>query len=212
MRLVYVLEATDIGLRLLADPALEPLFGHCGFPYFILMNKLLQLKQYDSVIALFDRQLPFFTVEASSSSTSKIRTPIPFDQASILLEALMLMNSKESFEKLKHTLNVFSEKKFQLSNLLIARSFLLAVNQNEPEYALKLMYDFKFKNLDDSLARNLTVIALCRLDLVEQAFRMAENLKGLRGSLDLEDKKKFIGRFFPMTVSLLFADVVRIFL
>lgn len=98
-------------------------------------------------------------------------------------------------------LDVFAEKNFPINNLLVARSFLLALQQGEPEYALKFMYEFKFKNLDDSLARNLTTIALSRMGLVEQALKIAQNLKNLRGSLDYSDETKFMGRFFPMTVS-----------
>ncbi len=199
MRLIYVLDDTTTGLELISDSSLEPLFGKCGFAYFILMNKLVELKQYDSVVVLFERQIPYFTVETSSSSKSRLghKTPIPFDQASLVLEALMLINSKESFEKLKELLNFFEKIQFQLCNILVARSFLLAINQNDPEFGLKLMYNLKLKNLDHSLARNLTVIGLCRMNLLDQAFKVADLLRDLKGNFD---NTKFIGRFFPMTV------------
>lgn len=94
MRLIYVLDATDTGLSLIRDKQLTMLFGPCGFPYFILMNKLLEKKNYEPIIELFEKQLPFFTIANASSNSKTARakpTPIPYDQASVLIEALLLM-------------------------------------------------------------------------------------------------------------------------
>ena len=93
------------------------------------MNKLAELGDYQAVIKLFEQQLPFFTLEYSDSKFLKSKQLIPHQQASILLEALLLMNSKESLEKLKEILTIFEEKNFQMSNTDIAKSFLLAINQ-----------------------------------------------------------------------------------
>ena len=93
------------------------------------MNKLLELGDYQSVVSLFEQQLPFFTIENSNPKSFENKQLIPNEQASILLEALLLINPKESFEKLKEILTIFKEKNFKLGNVLIAKSFLLAINQ-----------------------------------------------------------------------------------
>ena len=123
------------------------------------MNKLLEKKQYQSVVDLFDAQLPFFTEQnaKSAKSSNKLATSIPFDQAGLLVEALLYMNTKESFEKLKSVLDTFEQKNFKMSNVIFARAFLLTINQNDPQFALQFMTRFKLNNLDFSLARNLIV-------------------------------------------------------
>lgn len=123
------------------------------------MNKLIERKEYQQVVELFDAQLPYFTEQNANSvkAKNKLAASIPYDQAGLLLEALLYMNTKESFEKLKTVLEVFHEKNFKINNILFARAFLLAINQNDPAFALEFITRFKLENLDHSLARNLIV-------------------------------------------------------
>lgn len=207
MRLVTVLDNSKMGLDLINDQDLSPIFGDCGFCYFILMNKLMEHKQYESVLDLFHKQLAFFSEQNSGGKVldkRKLKNSIPYDQASIVIEALLYMNSKESLEKLKEMFELFKTRNFKINNIIVSRAFLLALNQNDYNFALQMLADTKFLNLDHSLARNLTIIALCRMDLVTDAIKVANNLNNLskRGynSLDLSDKTKFIGRFFPITL------------
>jgi hypothetical protein len=71
---------------------LENLF-HFGFPYLILMNKLMVEKKYDKVVHLFESQFDKFSVERSNSkSTLNVRKDIiPMDQLGLVSEALFLM-------------------------------------------------------------------------------------------------------------------------
>ena len=66
------------------------------------MNKLLELGDYQSVVSLFEQQLPFFTIENSNPKSSENKQLIPNEQASILLEALLL---KTIFRKVKRNSN-----------------------------------------------------------------------------------------------------------
>ena len=91
------------------------------------MNKLMLEKDYQTVVELFDKQLPHFTVESSSSKT--VRTAVPFDQLSIVFHALMCINTKESFTKMKQIVEYIELKKSKLNNICLARCFLLSIQQ-----------------------------------------------------------------------------------
>lgn len=91
------------------------------------MNKLMLGKDYKNVVNLFDKQLPYFTIESSSSKT--IKTAVPFDQLSIVFHALLCMNTKESFAKMKSIVQHLEIKKSKLNNICLARCFLLSIQQ-----------------------------------------------------------------------------------
>ena len=115
---MYVLEDPKLGMDLLQDKTLQPIFTK--FSYLVIMNKFLEMRDYQSVITLYELQN---------------KPPITYSHVNILIEALVLLNSKESFTKLKEILKLLKEdqgeprRTFQLSELLIAKSFLLAINQ-----------------------------------------------------------------------------------
>lgn len=58
-------------------------------------------------------------------------------------------------KKMKEMMNKIRVKRLEFVNTSLPRCFLLAINQNEPEYALKLVS--KFDNLNTSLGLNLSV-------------------------------------------------------
>ena len=58
------------------------------------MNKLMEHKQYESVLDLFHKQLAFFSEQNSGGKVldkRKLKNSIPYDQASIVIEALLYM-------------------------------------------------------------------------------------------------------------------------
>lgn len=58
-------------------------------------------------------------------------------------------------DKMKQIMNMIRIKKLEFVNTSLPRCFLLAINQNEPEYALRLIS--KFENLNLTLGLNLSV-------------------------------------------------------
>lgn len=91
------------------------------------MNKLMLKKDYLNVIKLFEKQMPYFTVENSSSKS--IKTSVPFDQLSIVCQALFLLNTEEAFNKMKSIVQHLELKKSKLNNICLARCFLLSIQQ-----------------------------------------------------------------------------------
>ena len=106
---------------------MQVLFGLTGFTYLILMNKLMIQKDYESVLRLFEKQLPHFTIQSSSSKT--IKTSVPFDQLSLYSHALLSLNNKDAFDKMKALINFLDLKESKLNNLGLARCFLLSIRQ-----------------------------------------------------------------------------------
>ena len=53
----------------------------------------------------------------------------------------------------------------------------------------------------------LKIIALCQMNLVEDAMKLAKNLKNLVPNLTDQDNNKFVGKFFPITVNSLSSQV-----
>lgn len=45
------------------------------------------------------------------------------------------------------------------------------------------------------------------MNLIDDALKLAENLRGMAANLDFSDKTKFIGKFLPITVSLIHLKV-----
>ncbi len=103
------------------------MFGFAGYSYFILMNKLSIQKDYEGVLKLFEKQVPHFTIESSSSKT--ITTSVPFDQLSLYCHALLSLNNKNAFDRMKALVNFLDSKGSKLNNLCLARCFKLSIQQ-----------------------------------------------------------------------------------
>ena len=97
-------------------------------------------KDYQTVIQLFEKQLPYFTVD--SSSTRSFRTEVPMDQIGLVCQALLFVNTLESFNKLKETIKYLDSKQVKLSNRDLSRAVLLSIKQ-----VGKLLYLKKYQFL-----------------------------------------------------------------
>jgi hypothetical protein len=91
------------------------------------MNKLMIEKDYNTVVNLFEKQLPYFTVQ--NSSTKSFQTSVPMDQIGLVFQALLFLNSIESFNKLKEIIKFIDSRQAKLSNKGLARAVLLSIQQ-----------------------------------------------------------------------------------
>ena len=114
MKLIYFLDEPKIGFDLLTNnyvififELLKPnlknnnfifflkifkkVFTNYGFVYFILMNKLMIHEEYNQVLNLFEMQLPFFNEERVTKTNVLIKSMLPYDQMSLVLEALLCL-------------------------------------------------------------------------------------------------------------------------
>ena len=80
---------------------MENLF-QSGFPYLILMNKLIIEKKFNQAVDLFEIQFDKFSVERSNSKKTKNKRKdiVPMDQLSLVSQALLLM-VKNYYSKIK---------------------------------------------------------------------------------------------------------------
>ncbi|CAF0989917.1 unnamed protein product, partial [Brachionus calyciflorus] len=194
MRLTYILDQPDLGLKILQDKELADIFKS-SYPKLILMNKLMTENRYEQVIDLFEK----FLVQYNDTKGRKDNKFIfPHDQFVLVSIALYKMNSKEAFDKMVNIMKSIKIRRLEFVNTSLTRCFALAINQKEPEYGLKLVS--KFDNLNVALGFNLSIIALSRMGFIEEALKIVQNV--IDTKLD-PDSSKFEGRFFRTTIKIL---------
>ena len=57
------------------------------------MNKLVEQKEYNLVVELFEKQIPFFQEVKIKKTPNSIVSPLPYDQVGLVVEALLYMVS-----------------------------------------------------------------------------------------------------------------------
>ena len=63
---------------------------------------------------------------------------VPFGHLRLVTASLLCLNTKESFEQMKIVIQMASACHSFLNNTSLASCFLLALNQNDMEYAMKM--------------------------------------------------------------------------
>lgn len=193
MRAIYANDKVNIGLELLEDEEFKSYMLGTYSALFVL-NKLLVLERYDEVVKYFEKEIPYFSKNSFSIKTPVVfRQPWPIDHIDLAIEALFKMNTPDALSKLKSYVEICQGNQSRFSKHAVVRSFLLAIRQNDPEFALKMARNFVFPV---DLKINLEVIALARLNRLNEALSMSNEIFNVA----FEANQTFVGRVYPMTV------------
>lgn len=101
-------------------------------PIMLIMNKLAIDKKYETLFNVFNEQLAHYSIENISSDKPKAKQivqKIPKNHMRIIFEALMVMNTPESFDLMTKYLEIANESKSELNHSSICVCFLLALQQ-----------------------------------------------------------------------------------
>ena len=119
---------------------------------------------------------------------------IPFGHLRLVTASLLCLNSTESFTNMKHVIEIASKFNSFLNNTSLASCFLLAINQNEIDYAHKLAARITYKNA--TLRNNLDAIKYCYADNLNDAIKTIEILLKTKPS----EMNRFHGKIFNLTL------------
>jgi len=163
--------------------------------FTITMNKLFEEKRYDEVLKVFSKAL-----EATLKKEIKIQGKgpfMPFVTSQLAFETLLEMNDPNALELAKELSQTLNDNKIQFNKLSNIAMILLALNQNDYQFAYEAFLGLEKKSLNqlNAAERNLKVQILLKLGNVEEALNEYNQILGLDGNSQKQSK------FFEATLA-----------
>ncbi|RNA25094.1 pentatricopeptide repeat-containing mitochondrial-like [Brachionus plicatilis] len=197
-KLCYLLDNSDKIIEALNDDEVRPsLMGQ--LTSFLLMNRFIMDKKNDMALKVFDQYLEniinrkkFNERPDAKTYLKKQNQLIPFGHLRLAFEALLNINTKESFKKMQEVLKQVETFKSKPNNTALACCFLLALRQNEPNFAYQIALSVEKFNL--TLTNNLKAIALLKQGRIDEAFYFLDSILNIK---PVRVKNDFEGKFFP---------------
>lgn len=194
MRCAYSLNLTDKMFELTMSGKYSFL-SEVDSVFTITMNKLFEEKRYDDVLKVFSKAL-----EATLKKDIKIEGKgpfMPFVTSQLAFETLLEMNDPNALELAKELNQTLNTNKVQFNKLSNIAMILLALNQNDYQFAYEafLGLEKKSQNQLNAAERNLKVQILLKLGNVEEALNEYNQILGLDSNSQRQSK------FFEATLA-----------
>jgi len=193
IRLLYVMNKTDEALKLFTDPEMSHVFSD-KTSVLILVNKLLEDKRPKDAVKLFFNLLNNGKRLVDRESDPK-KYSIPGDLIKLVTEALYQINNKEALEHTKSVVKLINEFDNRLPINAIINIVLLAINQNEFEFAYEALG--LYKGIPSPIIRNLKATLLSHMGRFQEALEMATSI------LESTDSRGNPGLIFPLMIKTL---------
>lgn len=165
LRMCFCLEKLDFAYKLYTDVKLRKLFEKIRSAQ-ILMEMLLQKKEYDMLFHTFDSLISDY--DFSDGLNSVI--------TNIIFGACFEINTRESYNKMLKYVNFFKENKVGLVSRAVGFSVLLSLKQNEPEVAMSLVNELVQKSeMEQYISFNCYLLALIELERYDEAINILQH-------------------------------------
>lgn len=146
-------------------------------PRLVTMNKLLELQRYSDVLNLAKIEIADFKVRKANKKEGE-KVFVGHQLLNIVCHAAMELNTPDALKDAKEMCDIAVENGEFLQSKTAALLFLLAVEQNDLEFAYELATKIKESSF---LNKNLKIIALAKLNRIDKALDIVKlNLNSAR--------------------------------
>lgn len=174
MRLLYALDKTDKALELFLKEE-KTVLNQSAKACVLLMNKLYEEKRYDDIVKVFNK-----------AEKTLFQNSMHFHCLELYFDALLGKNDTASFQMVKDYLKKNTNIQYDRA---YRKAFLFALNQNQFEYAYEITS--RFTDTFTLLTNNFKIIALSRLNRVDQVLTLADETRAIKGKEGAERNRFF---------------------
>jgi len=166
MRMLYIQNKPDLAMKIFMDENFKDIFRDSGSA-LILLNKLVEDKRYDDAVKIFE-----YGIQRGFNTTSG--RAYPTDVVMLAIEGLYRQNTKQSLEKAKELVSKVMERDSDINPRTASMLALLAIEQNEPAFAMEVLGAVRAQNL--TTIQNIRAICYAEMSRVEEAINVVHLL------------------------------------